>query len=210
VFSQRTCWRPHFLRIGISGTTTLCEGVASGLSISVDRRVRAHHCTAKRSVGVGQARWQVSICESRTLPASCSRNHPWPMSATSRATSGTRVHLFSLHPSAGSRHSVRIFFLGSDPWCSRPHDAHSKSALVVVVALDWERPLGADTKARKHGQATESPRLASRVARLLSPSSFPRRVSPTRACCAVASFMRRDVSRLTLQYQWQNLCSREP
>lgn len=138
------------------------------------------------------------------------RNHPWPMSATSRVSSGTRVHLFSLHPSAGSRHTVSIFSLGPNARFSPPHDAHSKNALVVVVALDWERPLGVDTKARRRGRETASPRLASRVARLLSPSFFPRRVSTTRTCYAVASFTKHDMSYLTLQYQWQNLCSREP
>ena len=68
----------------------------------------------------------------------------------------------------------------------------------MVVVLDWERPLGVDTKARRRGRAMASPRLASRVARLLSPSSFLRRVSPTRTCYAVASFTKCDISRLSI------------
>jgi hypothetical protein len=73
VFAQRTCWRPHFLRIGISSTTALCEGVASELWIPVDRRVLTI-AQLKSQLGYCQARWQVSICGSRTLPATCSVN----------------------------------------------------------------------------------------------------------------------------------------
>jgi hypothetical protein len=62
----------------------------------------------------------------------------------------------------------------------------SKNALVVVAALDWARPLDADTRARRRGRAMESPRRALRAVRLPSRSSFPRRDSPTRACRTVA------------------------
>ncbi len=64
----------------------------------------------------------------------------------------------------------------------------------MVVALDSERPLDADTKARKRGLAMESQRPVSRVVKLLFQSSSQRRVSLTRACHPYESFARRDLS----------------
>jgi hypothetical protein len=102
--SKVTCWRPYFLWIGIPSTTALQE--VSRVTPSIEK-VDAHHCASQELI---RSPRKCESCESvcRALPATHSQTKSSTMSAASRV-SGTRVHLFNLHPSVGSRHTVSIF-----------------------------------------------------------------------------------------------------